>query len=65
MTRHPVISEVIYHNPRPSTDVLARADEPVDMSTSPSHQPPSDLDPPANAIAEPVFDYSIVDYPQL
>lgn len=65
MTRYPPISTAIYHNPRPSTDVLVKADDLVDMSTSPSLQPRSELDPPPNTVAEPTFDHDFVEYPQL
>lgn len=67
MARYPPIVTTINHNPRPSTDVLAKADELciLTMSTSPSLQPQIGLEPPPNTIREPIFDEEAVEYPQL
>jgi len=46
MIRYTPIAERIDHNPRPTTDVLERANVAVGMSTSPNFVPQTELEPP-------------------
>lgn len=49
MTKYPPISERINHKPRPTTDVLERANTGFEMSSSPSLLLQTELEPPPNA----------------
>ena len=66
MSQYPPISETIIHNPRPVTGVLEIANAAIEMSTSPSLLPQTELEPPPNTtLASSLSDSVFAVYPQL